>query len=117
MLVYSQARNTKKDLFYTHGSHISHMSSTAAEIEAALPCYRKVSAERNKRLLGVCIDAITEAKSTDELIREEESDEDWKEEQVNSLRDLVDAELDYLGMFKPTDLLYRFDRFAAALKP
>lgn len=91
------------------------MKSTAAEIEAALAYYRKISAERIKRLLGVYIDAVTKAKFTDELIREETGDEEWKEEQINALRDLVDAELDNLGMFKLTDLLDRFDRFAAAL--
>lgn len=34
---------------------------------------------------------------------------------MNAGRYLVDAELDDLGLFKPTDLLDRFDRFVAAL--
>lgn len=56
------------------------MKSTAAGVEAALANYRKVSAERNKRLLGVYIDVITKAEFADELIREEYSDEEWVEE-------------------------------------
>ncbi|KAJ0103933.1 hypothetical protein J7T55_010950 [Diaporthe amygdali] len=61
---------------YTDGTPLFTMKSTAAEIEAALAKYRKVSAERNKRLLEVYIDAITKAEFTDELIREEISDEE-----------------------------------------
>lgn len=89
------------------------MMSTAAEIEAALANYRKVSAERNKRLLGVYIDAITKAEFTDELIREETSDEEWEEEQLAALGELVDADLKGLGLSKPAELLDRFDELAA----
>lgn len=111
-LFNSQARHTQKRLVL-HGSHISNIKSIAAEIKAALAYYRKVSAKRNKRLLGVYIDASMKAEFTDELIREETSQEDWKEEQMNAVRYLVDTGLDVLGLFKPPDLLDRSDRFAA----
>lgn len=105
----------RKNWFYTHGSHISNIKSIAAEIKAALAYYRKVSAKRNKCLLGVYIDAITKAEFTDELITEETSQEDWREEQMNAVRYLVDAEMDQFGILKPPDLLVRSDRFAAVL--
>ncbi|KAK7699513.1 hypothetical protein SLS64_011651 [Diaporthe eres] len=53
------------------------MKSTAAEIEAALANYRKVSAERYKRLPAVYIDATTKAEFTDKQIRKGISDEDY----------------------------------------
>lgn len=94
------------------------MKSTAAEIEAALANYRKVSAERNKRLLEVYIDAITKAEFTDEVIREETSDEEWAEEQLGALGYLIGLDLGELrevGVSEPADLLGRYDELAGEL--
>ncbi|KAL1876968.1 hypothetical protein Daus18300_002575 [Diaporthe australafricana] len=90
------------------------MKSTATEIEAALANYRKVSAERNKRELGVYIDAFKKAEFTDEQIREETSDEEWEEEKMDALGELVCADLKKeLGISAPAELLDRFDELAA----
>lgn len=94
------------------------MKSTVAEIEAALANYRKVSAERNKRLLEVYIDAIIKAEFTDEVIREETSDEEWAEEQLGAVGYLVcldPGELRALGVSEPADLLGRYDELAEEL--
>lgn len=91
------------------------MKCTAAEIEAALADYRKVAAARNKRLLEVYIDAIIRAKFTDEAIREETSDEEWHEEQLLALGELVGGDLKELGISAPAELLDRFDDLAAGL--
>lgn len=53
-------------------------------------------------MLGVYIDAITEAEFRDELIREDTSDEDQQEEQMNAMRTLIDVELEDLRLFKLT---------------
>lgn len=81
------------------------MKSTAAEVEAALTNYRKVSAERNKRLLAAYVDAISKAEFTDQQAREEISDEEWQEEQMWALGELLGSDMEDLGLFAPADLL------------
>jgi hypothetical protein len=88
------------------------MKSTAAEIEAALANYRKVVAERNKRLLGVYIDAITRAEFTDEWIREETSDEEWYVEQLLALYELIQADPKYMDLSAAAELLGCFCELA-----
>lgn len=105
----------RNNWFHTGGAPHFSMKSTAAEIEAALANFRRVSGARNKRLLKVYVDAIRRAEFTDEEIRKEMSDEDWQEEQMRALCELVDTELEDLDIFTPTELPERFDRFAGTL--
>lgn len=91
------------------------MKSTAAEIEAALANYRKVSAERNRRSLAVYIDAITKAEFTDAAIREETSDEEWREEQLAAVEELVQTDMEHLEITAPAQLMERFDELAVAI--
>lgn len=114
-LIFLKHGTHRKNWFSTNGTRISGMKSTAAEVEAALANYRKVSAERNKRLLAVYIDAITKAQFTDEKIREEISDEEWQEEQMAALAELLDSDMEDLEMFAPTDLLDSYDKIAGLI--
>lgn len=91
------------------------MKSIPAEVEAALANYRKVSAERNKRLLTIYVDAISKAEFTDKQAREEISDEEWQEEQMWALGELLGSDLEDLDLFAPADLLDHYDRLAGLI--
>ncbi|KAI7777636.1 hypothetical protein LA080_003197 [Diaporthe eres] len=91
------------------------MKSTAAEVEAALANYRKVSAERNKRLLAVYIDAITKAEFTDKKTREDFSDEEWQEWQMLALAELLGSDMESLEVFAPSDLLDHYDEIVGLI--
>lgn len=106
---------SRKNWFSTNTTPVSSMKSTATEVEAALANYRKVSAERNKRLLTVYIEAITKAKFTDKQAREGFSDEEWQEEQMLALAEPLDSDMESLELFAPSDLLDHYDEIAGLI--
>lgn len=89
------------------------MKPTPEEIEAALANYRKITAERNKRVLQVYVDAIVNAEFEDERIASEYTEEEMHKERMEQLGELVEDDLD--GLTQPTELIERYDEMAAKL--
>ncbi|KAI3391714.1 hypothetical protein diail_6878 [Diaporthe ilicicola] len=89
------------------------MKSTPEEVEAALANYRKITAERNKRVLQVFVDAIVNAEFEDEQVADEFTEEEMHKERMEQLGELVENGLDFLT--QPTELMDRYDELAAEL--